>query len=633
MGEQTVRLRIHSINLVGAERVVDFTPGLNIVAGPIASGKTTLAHLIRFVLGASLGSLPPEPKRAVSQVIGHLALGDADFTVARQLVSTADSKVDIAGESDTWRLPASAGRGRQTYVDWLLTRLDLPRLEVPSAPTKVESEPTPVSIGDYLLYSYLKQDELGFAVFGHTDPFKNIKRKYVFEIVYGYYDVRVARLQESLREVLGQLRQLSSQEGSLKAFFEGTALGNRAELESRRLALQAKLEEIEAASTQLATKAAVTDVGADLTRAVLELELRTARLGAAIEAEAAGLANASDVISQLESQSAKLTRAIVSGKYFVDMDFILCPRCGTAVDNERSPAGDHCYLCLQVPGPSVGREALVKEQDAVDAQLTEAEGLERSRRHKLDELREDATNTANQLAKARQELEFHRSAFVSSHAEEIASAAEIRAMTRSQIAKTDEYLAILEKLDHDQQRKARLVDEREKLQQELAAASDEVSRARILVGRLEHNFNQILERFRPPAFGEEQVSTIDRTTYLPIYHGRRFESLSSPGLGTLVTIAYALAHHITAMEEGLKLPGFLLIDGLSEHLGQEGLDPERIGAIYDYLIEVSGRSGNELQVIVIDNEVPDAARPYIRLQLSETERLIPKAALTANDPR
>ena len=48
---------------------------------------------------------------------------------------------------------------------------------------------------------------------------------------------------------------------------------------------------------------------------------------------------------------------------------------------------------------------------------------------------------------------------------------------------------------------------------------------------------------------------------------------------------------------------------------------ERLAAAYDLLIETSDRHP-ELQVILVDNEIPDNAREYVRLELSEEDRLI-----------
>jgi hypothetical protein len=110
-----------------------------------------------------------------------------------------------------------------------------------------------------------------------------------------------------------------------------------------------------------------------------------------------------------------------------------------------------------------------------------------------------------------------------------------------------------------------------------------------------------------------------------MFRGRRFDDLSSPGLATLVNVAHALAHHITSLNLGLNLPSILFIDGLSEHLGQEGLDPKRLSAIYEYLVDISAKFGDRLQIFVVDNEIPVVARKFIRLELTESDRLVASA--------
>ena len=214
--------QVSEIVLEGADRELALNPGLNIVAGPIASGKTTFVRYLRFLLGGSLGQPPKEARTSVTAVSGTVNLNGKSFLIARPAVSTPNARVEIAGDDRTWRLPAYSSLDGNTYVNWLLQQMELPRIEVPSAPMKPDSDPTPISIGDYFLYSYLAQDELGFSVFGHRDPFKNIKRKYVFEITYGFYDLKTAQLQERLRKVQGQLRELRARETLFETFFEGT---------------------------------------------------------------------------------------------------------------------------------------------------------------------------------------------------------------------------------------------------------------------------------------------------------------------------------------------------------------------------------------------------------------------------
>jgi predicted ABC-type transport system involved in lysophospholipase L1 biosynthesis ATPase subunit len=73
---------------------------------------------------------------------------------------------------------------------------------------------------------------------------------------------------------------------------------------------------------------------------------------------------------------------------------------------------------------------------------------------------------------------------------------------------------------------------------------------------------------------------------------------------------------------GLGLPQILFIDGLTSNLGHEGEDLERVNAVYDYLIELSEELGDQLQLVVADNDVPLRAHRHIRLRLEENDRLI-----------
>ena len=612
--------QVGEIVLVGAGRELALNPGLNIVAGPIASGKTTFVRYLRFLLGGSLGQPPKEARSCVTAVSGTVNLNGKSFLIARPAVSTRNARVEIAGDDRTWRLPAYSSLDGNTYTNWLLQQMELPRIEVPSAPTKPDSDPTPISIGDYFLYSYLAQDELGFSVFGHRDPFKDIKRKYVFEVAYGFYDLKTAQLQERLRKVQGQLRELRARETLFETFFEGTPLANKASIEHELRAVNRELREVEAVAMDMATPPHESGDTALLQADVLELEATAAALEASEKAEHQALRNLRELASQLESQSAKLTRSIVSHKYLTDLDFVVCPRCGSGLEQQRvSPP--LCYLCIQEPSLEFSREALVNEQGAVEQQLTEAQDPLRARETRSAELQNQLTAAKKALVGKRLELDFQTKSYVSEHAAKIASVAARRARLTSRSAQLEDYLSVLAKIDDAQRLKAKLAVEKDRIEQDLAASAAEAGESQDRVGRLSERFNEILEQLKPPKFGEEQSSAINPNTYLPVYYGRPFVELSSPGLATLVNVAHALAHQLTAIELKLKLPQILIIDGLSEHLGQEGLDPERLAAVYKLLIDTS-RAHPDLQVIVVDNDIPQEARPFVRLELSEEDRLI-----------
>ena len=623
MGAVIVRLRVNEIRLDGTNRSVSFSAGLNIITGPIASGKTTLVRYLRFLLGGSLGQLPIEARTNVTAVSGSVELANRKFWIMRPAVSTKYALVDIASEDETWRLPAVTAPNRETYANWLLARLNLPRIDVPSAPTKPDSDPTPVSINDYLLYSYLAQDELGFSVFGHRDTFKNIKRKYVFDITYGYYDLNSAQLQERLRNVQGQLREIQSHQALFHTFFNGTSLENRAQIEQELRNVNAKLAEVESTALDLASVPRESSDTDQLQAEILDLEKHSAVLRSTIDAEIQSQTNLRELARQLETQSGKLTRSVVSHKHLMDLEFIVCPRCGTDIKSDRESSADVCYLCLQKPSLVFSREILVSEQGAVEQQLKEAQDLSQGRELRITTLESELKKVHEVLAKKRLELDFQIKSYVSEQATRIAEMASQRARLSAKSEKLREYLKVWGRIDDAQKVAVRLTAEKDTIEQNLAVATAKSTDSHRKVDHLKRRFNEMLERLRPPKFGEQEVSDINLNTYLPVYHGRPFAEVSSPGLATLINVSHALAHQLTAIELGLKLPQILVIDALSEHLGHEGLDPERLEAIYDLLIETS-QTHSELQVIVVDNEVPKEARSFVRLELSEDDRLIRK---------
>ena len=122
-----------------------------------------------------------------------------------------------------------------------------------------------------------------------------------------------------------------------------------------------------------------------------------------------------DLARQLEGQSGKLTRSVVSHKHLTDLEFVVCPRCGTGLASSRK-AADVCDLCLQEPSLEFSREILIAEQGAVEQQLTEAQDLIREREERNTALEGHLECVRNVLARRRLELDFQTRSYVSEHA-------------------------------------------------------------------------------------------------------------------------------------------------------------------------------------------------------------------------
>lgn len=616
-------LQVNWLELVGGERSVTFEPGLNVVVGPIATGKSTLTRLIRALFTDVPLDLPPEVKDNVEALRSSSVIGGETWNILRRLVTTKTAKVELVGVKDTFLLPASRATRTTslTYSDWLLDQLSLPKVEVPSAPTRATSDPTPLSISDFLNYSFLRGEEIDNCVFGHTHPFRDIKRRYVFEIVYGLYDASVAQLQRELRDVESELTFLRGEARVTDRVFEGTELES---IEAVRVALERRQQErqdLVRASVEEADRVSTDPLVGELRR---EVEATTDELERARSALLSTRAQVSDLESlrdQLRSQHSRIVRALVAGDALLDFEFVVCPRCGQDITDERVEE-DVCRLCLQQTAPLEHSVELEAERDRLDDQIAETLDLLDSRTDDLAHLRKAVAKLEAQRDSLGRRLDEMLESYVSDQQRRIEAVAGERATIEAEIDKYEQYLTILERQEQARSRIGQLEEHREDLLRQLEERSEQLRSGQEHVDALETRFQEYVERLHIPSFGEPLGASLNRKTFLPSVAGRSFDSLSSQGLQVLVNIAHALAHHTVAIDRNLPLPGLLVIDGPSSNVGTEGYDAERLDDVYNLLGDVSAEYREQLQLIVVDNTVPQAGQRWVREHLSERDRLV-----------
>jgi DNA repair exonuclease SbcCD ATPase subunit len=618
-----MKLCINRINLIGANREFPLQPGLNIITGSITTGKTTLIKCFRGLLGAVLKDFSREARNHITNLAGEIQIGSNTYEIIRPFVTTSDAVVSIAGENEAERLPAIRGKtDGKTYGTWLLEKLNLPTLRVPTAPTQDDSDTSPLSINDYLMYCHLRQDEIDSSVFGHTNFSKNNKRKYVFEVIYGKYDVEVAELQMERREKSSEIRRLQNYAKTIEEFLTGTPFENRAAIAQSLNDATRKLEEAYFDSETLAQEIRGHTNTDELRSSLLKAQQKLDELRQNLQYEEYSLQQKQSLIAQLQTQSARLTKSIVAGNYLLDFDFLSCPRCGSSIKPSRTEA-ETCYLCLQQPEPQITQDDLIKEQDRLEQQIAETFELVAAHNTSIDEVKHEITRLETQRQTVSSEINYRARRYVSDQAEQIAQVEQHRTQLQEQKKRLEEYMGLYNRQDQTISAIEQLESRLEELDVAIDLANSRVSEFEKYINFMDGTYQAILRELRVPSFSDPGPSIIDRQTYLPLFEGRRFDELESQGLKVMVNIAHALAHQLTCIHFDLQLPNILLIDGLSGNIGYEGLDRERIEAIYDYIIRVSQEHQNRLQVIVSDNTVPENAREYVFAEFNDENKLIP----------
>ena len=340
-----MKLQINNITLIGTSRSIDFLPGFNVITGPISTGKTALMRLCRIALGSKIGSLPPEVK-LIYGIKGIIVARNATIDIFRSLSSSRDAPVEIAMDDVTERLPALESDivSSRSYGQWLIEQLALPRLEVPTAPTILESTPTPISINDYMIYCDLPKEEIRSEVFGHRNQYKDIKRRYVFRIAYGDYNAEQESLISELRTIRVELSSLRVDTGTLERLLEGTQWENRALLERNLEEAKSKAAEIEIIIKKVSSEAPGGSNIRDLQGRVRELDDKIAKNEQTKTNEKENKEKFKRLVAQLENQHSRLTRSIVANEKLIDFEFSICPRCGTSISPLRAKE-NVCCLC------------------------------------------------------------------------------------------------------------------------------------------------------------------------------------------------------------------------------------------------------------------------------------------------
>ncbi|MEG4203453.1 hypothetical protein QUA20_05935 [Microcoleus sp. Pol7_A1] len=618
-----MRVCINKINLIGADRELHLQAGLNIITGSITTGKTTLIKCFRGLLGSVLQDFSREAKDNITNLAGEVIIGDQTYEIIRPFVTTNDAMVSIAGENEATRLPALRGKAdEETYGTWLLKKLNLPILKVPTAPTQDDSDTSPLSINDYIMYCHLRQDEIDSSVFGHNHFSKNNKRKYVFEVIYGKYDVEIAQLQIKRRETVSEIGRLQNYTKTIDEFLTGTPFENRAAIVYNLNNVIRELEIAYSDSETLGEEIRGYTNTDELRLHLLELQQQLDKLHQNHQYEQYSLEQKQSLIAQLQTQSSRLTKSIVAGNYLLDFDFLSCPRCGSSLQPSRTEP-ETCYLCLQPPEPQITQDDLIKEQDRLEQQISETFELVDAHRTAIVGIEQAITQKNLQRQTLSSEINHRARRYVSEQAEQIAQAEHHRTQLQEKKQRLEEYLGLYNRQDQAISAIEHLKSHLGELDIAIDIANSRVSKFGEYMNFLDKTYQTILREIRVPSFSDPGPSIIDRKTYLPRFEGRRFDELESQGLKVMVNTAHALAHQLTCIHFDLQLPNILLIDGLSGNIGYEGLDRERIEAIYRYIIRVSQAHQNRLQIIVSDNTVPERASEYIFANFNDENKLIP----------
>lgn len=599
---------------------------VNFFWGKIGAGKSSIARLIDFCLGAEI-KLTPALQLEFLQATLYLEVAGRPLTIYRE--RGAGSVVAAWEEgSDFFEviIPARVadgvvvpGTSIEVLSDLIFHLAGIPAPKVRKGRGSVEPSMVRLSLRDLFRFCYIDQDEIDSDFFRldlDSDWARRTKSVDAMRFILGYHQELVATLEAELQNTHEQKLAARAAAEALEKVLEESGFSNPFEIETRLSALKVKLEEIrEAAAVARLSR------GDDGEHAVDSLRRQARNLNSDLQSlEDMNLAikqRAEDTerhLNELRMLSVRYSRTKTARTLLAAVEFSECPSC-----TQKLPDRDvsQCKVCGQLETDETHNHL---SNEVVEADLKSRLGelqetlqslrlQEKKAIWQLEDVRKEKFSVDRSLGKRLLEydsvflsraLEFERQATVLE--QQIISLTSYHKLP----ARLAEMLSAADSLQGEES------ELRTKLNRERTSAFKDRSN----LESLEELFLDCLVRSSFPGINKNFKVSINPKSFVPEvfpvdvaeFAVTSFANMGSGGMKTIFKACYALALHRLATMTGAALPTLLVMDSAMKNVSERE-NVELFQAFYKLVYELAASELSETQFVLIDKEmfpVPDS---------------------------
>ncbi|MGY5013212.1 hypothetical protein ACWCY6_34865 [Streptomyces sp. 900105755] len=618
----TIRIRQLTVKTNSEQAVYRFEHQVTIATGSIGVGKSSLLELIKFGLGSQNAKLMPAVRQHVASIELQIILGERRYRLIREM---NQNTIDVVDESTGEIIGPWAVTNRKYMPkasQQLLAALGLPPdLRIPRKRTKPTSETVGLSFFDLYRYVYLGQNEIDTQVVGHGNTHLDLKRRAVFELVYGLNSPELIDLAIMRGKWVDRAAQLKVRAEAIKDFLVQAEEPEPERLQDLEGEARRALEEATSLLNAVRTESGVALEAQRSTRErVSQLRAQLSELIAVRDATAADVLKSRSLMAQLRLEQQALERAEVANRALSGLEFTSCPRCLQDLTDREVPSG-HCLLCTQ--SEPAASEFDSGEMKRLAAQIRETQSLLDEDEEALEGQREQVRSVESELAEVSIELERAASELISPQLEEVQTLAMEIARLEGQLerleasgARWSNYESTVEAAQDAEVEASRVSERENALQEDLARNQERIE-------ELSDVFNEIVRSLQLPWYTSAKI---DEDTYLPIVNGEAFDQLSVGGARkTIVNLAYHLANLKYGLQhEGIPYPTLLIVDSPRKNVGQTPEDSAVAAKVYEYIMQLQREFSGSFQMIIADNSVPtETPNEYGELHFTYDHPLVP----------
>lgn len=615
-----------------SKEIIDLSYQISFFHGKIGAGKSSIARLIDFCLGANL-----DPTTAIKQelliVSLELVINDNIVLLEREVSSGEVNAtwIDLSKNSASIIAPISPGTkpiyGETIYSlsDLIFFLLGLKVLKIQSSSNPENAQLVRLSLRNFLWYCYLDQTHLDSSFYKLDDIAKLKNSREVMRFVMQYSTQKIQELEELLiRKRDERIIKLTTAQ-NLRAFLTKFGYSTIEDIDKVIQSTQKKLDVvIEKKQTMEGSYQLDTHASAKTRDQLRELDKEIVTLQNAINDISSAIEDQESLRSELISSKFKLAKAHSASNVLSGVKFENCPCCGTVV-NKRIVKENQCILCyseLNNNNPESTDNTEIIRLD-LNARLVDIEGSISIHKRAFQKQKRQLDFKINKKASLDQrlseELKDYESAFLSNIREVDRQVATYKERLKGQIKLKEMPVEIL-KLEKEADS---ITGEEARIKRDLQTEYNKMTDAESNVKDLEDVFLNTLITVGLPGIKITDEIHINRKTWEVYVYPNGIESLKwnfynagSGGKKTLFNVCYMLSLHVVASNNNLPLPSFMIIDTPMKNIDKE-VNIDLFKRFYDHLYSIATGELKLTQIIIIDNSF---IAPKAELDLSFNHR-------------
>jgi hypothetical protein len=339
----------------GRDYEVKFYDGVNIIAGPIFTGKSSILELIDYALGAKAPPMYPELSKC-SEIYLEIEICLEVITIRRSLKAhTAAIHIyigtikevfanTIIGKEVAFRHTSN----KDSISSELLSRLGISNLKVKNAPTQEASQLSAFSFRDLLTLLYIEQDRMGSKKNGFFESvfFKFTKWKAAFEISLNIFDEDISSISKSLNDAIAKKNEIESYLKNNQDFLDKFQIPNIDELRGQLKAItiqeESLLNKIKNTNNESHLKLGN---NYELVGTRNTLSSKSKLLQSQIAEYKRSLIQLGKLMVQYSKEKQQFDFLQESEKLVGSLPVVRCPSCFQSIDDEDKIDVDTCLIC------------------------------------------------------------------------------------------------------------------------------------------------------------------------------------------------------------------------------------------------------------------------------------------------